>query len=372
MSAKEHKSLASKLVKLSLLGGAAWLWSILPRTRAQRLREQPGQGLIPAKTGLPVILFAHRGLHDAGSGLSRAAMSDEHSEASEYVAWVRDLAAQAGYEPVVDSAPVAPENSMAAFAAACEAGYGIELDIQLSKDGQVVVCHDPDLLRVAGLDVAIKDLTYEELTTIPLFPAPNLAGDGKAVSAKPAMGDLKRGNLGAMAYQHVPLLRDVLDLVDGRVPLIVEFKSHSEQLDEDLLRKGCDLLQAYQGQYCIESFDSRMVRWFKLNHPEVIRGQLAAPFSKQRRTGVVEGLKQGKLPKRSDVLAFLAASLLLNWYARPDFLALEWHMGKSLPARVARRAGATLTAWTVRTELDRIECADVFDEVIFEAFRPRV
>ena len=96
-----------------------------------------------------------------------------------YIALARRMALRAGYGSIDEPGPLAPENSLAAFAAAAEAGYGIELDVQLTLDNKAVVCHDPDLLRVAGDPRNIRALTYDELVRIPLFPT---AAPGAEVS----------------------------------------------------------------------------------------------------------------------------------------------------------------------------------------------
>ena len=147
-----------------------------------RLRRVPRRGRSPRAVfsdkrdnyvpSIPDVWYAHRGLHDAGSGLT----AQYAAESGEYVALARRMAMKAGYGTPECVGPIAPENSLAAFAAACEAGYGIELDIQLTMDGQVVVAHDETLMRVAGDPRRICDLTYDELTRIPLYPTPSRPG----------------------------------------------------------------------------------------------------------------------------------------------------------------------------------------------------
>ena len=140
-----------------------------------------------------------------------------------------------------------PENSLAAFERASSYGYGIELDVQLSKDGQVVVFHDDTLNRVCGVDSRVDEKTYDELSKI------SLCG----------------------TTQTIPLFSEVLKTVRGRGPLIVELKNGKR--NEELCEKTYALLEKYSGEYCIESFNPFIVRWFKKNAPEVIRGQLANP-----------------------------------------------------------------------------------------------
>ena len=147
----------------------------------------------------------------------------------------------------------APENSMAAFRRAVEGGYGIELDVHLLKDGSLAVLHDHSLKRTAGADVLIEDITPADLANY------RLEGTDEAI----------------------PLFSQVLELVAGRIPLIVELKSTTGNfaaLTEAVTR----MLDTYQGIYCIESFDPRCVHWLKCNRPELIRGQLAENFFRSK------------------------------------------------------------------------------------------
>ena len=151
------KTVQKILIGASLAAGAG-LWAMAPRTFGNKRKNY-----VPT---LPQIPYAHRGLHDAGSGLSQ----QYAGESGEYIALARRMAMQAGYGTPNEPGPIAPENSLAAFAAAATAGYGIELDVQMTLDNQIVVVHDPDLLRVAGDPRRVADLTYDELVRIPLFP----------------------------------------------------------------------------------------------------------------------------------------------------------------------------------------------------------
>ena len=134
--------MSKSFLKKALLGGAvaagAAVWAIAPRSFSDKRRHY-----VPA---VPDVWYAHRGLHDAGSGLT----AQYANESGEYVALARRMAMKAGYGSPDTPGVIAPENSLAAFAAACEAGYGIELDLQMTRDGEVVVVHDGDLMRVAG------------------------------------------------------------------------------------------------------------------------------------------------------------------------------------------------------------------------------
>ena len=271
---------------------------------------------------IPDVWYAHRGLHDAGSGLT----AQYAAESGEYVALARRMAMKAGYGTPECVGPIAPENSLAAFAAACEAGYGIELDIQLTMDGQVVVAHDETLMRVAGDPRRICDLTYDELTRIPLYPTPSRPGCELA--------------------EPVP-----------NVPLIVEYKIDGSDWTprcEELMEKGDALLQAYAGPYVVESFHPMAMRWYREHRPEVCRGQL------------IEPLPLGQ----TDVTYWAAGRLLFNWLSRPDFVACDWRSGGSPQVRLNRALGAVPVSWTVRSRDEVAECDAWFDHHIFESFVP--
>lgn len=228
-----------------------------------------------------------------------------------------------------------PENSLEAFRLAVEAGYGIELDIRFTKDKQLVVFHDDTLLRMCGIDKRVDEFTYKELQAFRLLGT----------------------------TQGIPLFSDVLSLVAGRTPLLVELKSGPE--NELLCIHAYNMLKDYTGQYCIESFHPMIVRWFKKNAPEILRGQLSAPPKSF----------EGALSKP---LAFLLSKLLLNFLARPHFIA--YHKGKTpFCLRLCQKLGAMRAIWTLRdTEYTDAPIVMSYpnaplwgdDMIIFEYFRP--
>lgn len=145
-----------------------------------------------------------------------------------------------------------PENSMSAFRAAISQGYGIELDVHLTLDGKLAVFHDDDLLRVCGSKDSIENLTYKELERYRLF-------------------DTK---------EHIPLFTDVLSLVNGQVPLLIEMKIPSSATD--ICSVLCETLKSYHGPYLVQSFNTMGLRWFRLHAPEVLRGQLSDNLTKRK------------------------------------------------------------------------------------------
>jgi glycerophosphoryl diester phosphodiesterase len=220
-----------------------------------------------------------------------------------------------------------PENSLAAFRDAVKEGYGIELDINLTTDDQVVVFHDDDLKRMCGVDKRVADCSWEEL-----------------------QGYRLNGT-----EQRIPLFSEVLSLVDGRVPLIVELKNTTR--NAALCAEGAALLDAYGGPYCIESFHPGIVTWFKKHRPEVVRGQLAA--------GIRQYGKQVWWQK------LLLSSMLTNVASRPHFAAFRHEDAHGrLRLKLYRMAGGKLVAWTVRDTDDIAWCERFFDVIIFEYFRP--
>ncbi len=216
-----------------------------------------------------------------------------------------------------------PENSLEAFRLAARAGYGMELDVQLSKDGQVVVFHDDTLDRVCGVPGRVDERTYEQLRQL------RLCG----------------------TEYGIPLFSQVLDTVRGAGPLIVELKTGKR--NRELCRKTYAMLQNYRGEVCIESFDPRIVAWFRFHGPDLIRGQLAMP--------------RQRYEKQSKLLAFAASRTLLNFLARPHFIAYQ--IGpRPLLVHLAEALGAMKVGWTShepRNERGR-------DAVIFEYYKPRV
>ena len=221
----------------------------------------------------------------------------------------------------------APENSLAAFRRAVDAGFGIELDVQRTADGELVVFHDDTLERMCGVRKVLADCTLAELRGYPLLDS----------------------------AEQIPTFADVLRTVDGRVPLIVEIKQ-GERIAETCRRTDA-LLQRYAGAACIESFDPRAVRWFRRNRPQRIRGQLAA------------------FPGRASVCDRSFRTLLLglmvcNVLTRPDFVAHETATDRNPFFRAVRRMGAYTVAWTVRTQAEMDRLRGRYDLQIFDSFLP--
>lgn len=219
------------------------------------------------------------------------------------------------------------ENSISAFRSAVEHGYGIEFDVQLSKDGQVVVFHDDTLDRVCGIHGNVRDFTFAQLRNFPLCETAD----------------------------SIPLFSEVLKVVDGKVPLIVELKKCRNY--SELCASTFTLLKDYHGTYCIESFDPRIVHWFRKHAKKVVRGQLSTDFS---------GSNEGNRFQR-----FLLTHLLTNWYTRPHFISYDHHHRDNVQFRMCCRLFHLLpVAWTVRDTDDFNEIKQTFQLIIFEYFEP--
>lgn len=226
-----------------------------------------------------------------------------------------------------DNRTDAPENSLRAFQKAVEAGFGIEMDIQMTKDHVPVVFHDFTLKRICNADGKIADYTFEELQQFHLCDSD----------------------------QKIPKFEDVLKLVDGKVPLIVELKI--EALDTSICPAGDKLLSAYKGMYCIESFNPLGVFWYRRHRKEIVRGQLSDAFLK-------EGEYRG-------VLYFLLQNLVFNFLTKPDFIAYHHKYPEILSRRICRGLyHNTAAAWTIKSQKELDAARKNFDIFIFDSFMP--
>lgn len=217
-----------------------------------------------------------------------------------------------------------PENSIPAFDAAARIGYGVELDVHITSDNQLVVFHDDDLERACGVEGRIEDMSYAQISQYRLFGTKN----------------------------HIPLLSEVLAVINRRSPIIVELKRGSN--NRELCRLSYEMMRDYGGRYCIESFDPRIVMWFRINAPEVLRGQLST--------------RPKELSKTTNRLnAFFLGNLLTNFLTRPQFVAYE--IGhKPLTVKLCEKLGAMRVAWTSLEWCNEKNN----DAVIFQFYRPMV
>lgn len=259
------------LLALAALG----LWLIAPARRR------------PDASALTGRLYAHRGLHNGNQTV--------------------------------------PENSLTAFQRAVEAGYGIELDVQLTADKRLVVHHDGNTRRVCGLDAEILSTPYAALPPLP---------DGSPI----------------------PLFDEVLTLVAGRAPLIVEIKPYGSATAT--AAATLDALQRYAGPYCVESFHPLAIRYVRRHAPEVLRGQLAmgSPFN----------------PAETKLAEHVALKyLLVNVFSRPHFIAYSSDHDRNLSLWLMKRVfHPLLAAWTLRDQAALDRARKDYAMLIFERFTP--
>jgi glycerophosphoryl diester phosphodiesterase len=221
-----------------------------------------------------------------------------------------------------------PENSLPAFDAALKAGYGIELDIHLTADNRLAVMHDDDLTRMTRSSAKVATLDAREISRLTLL-------DTEAT---------------------VPLLDDVLDHVDGRVPVLVEIKPGTPA--RRIGPAVATLLRTYRGPVAIQSFDPRVLAWFRRNHPTVLRGQLATANPAR------------PLPRVQKALLRTIAS---NVVTCPHFLAYDvTSMPNAWITGWRRLLRVPLLLWTVRTPRHQETARHHDANVIFEDVRPPV
>lgn len=263
------------LIVLLVLAGL-YLLAIKPRSEAKTSLE-------PLKTD-----YAHRGL------------------------WSEDIA----------------ENTMPAFMAADRAGYGIELDIQLSADGEIMVFHDDNLERLCGRPEKVSDLTASELSWV------GITG----------------------SCDRIPMFSDVLSRVGKDTPLLIELKGY----DISLCEKAAALLDEYDGYFCIESFNPLLLNWFRKNRPRYVRGQLT--------TNLIRNNKKGNF-----FVNLIATPMLLNFLSRPDFIASDIEWQNSLPVRICTKLfHAPLFLWTVDTPEKYAAARSTGQAIIFQHITPEI
>lgn len=217
-----------------------------------------------------------------------------------------------------------PENSKTAFMKAREQGYGVELDVQMTKDGKLVVFHDGTLKRMCGIEGFLRDYTYEELQAF----------------------TLKDTN------ERIPLFDDVLRILED-VNLICEIKSDNGIRNNRICEMTYEKLEKYRGNWCMESFSPFLVEWFRIHHPEIIRGQLSCNMKKE--------------PGQTWIVNFALTHLLANAVSRPDFIAYRFTDTNKFGYRLCRLLFHPFCiAWTPRGTEEIAAAEKEFETIIFE------
>ncbi len=219
----------------------------------------------------------------------------------------------------------APENSMKAFQNAIDRGFAVEMDVQLLKDNTLIVFHDSHLKRMTGLDKSLDEVSYDEIKNLKL-----LNTDEK-----------------------IPTFKEFLDLIDGQIPLMIEFKN--ETGNHLLEKESYNLLKEYDGEYIIQSFNPLSVNWFRKHAPHIVRGQLSYDYKK-------------------DKISFLSRWFLRNVYSniitKPHYVIYDIKALESKVISRLKRRKMPLFAFTAKNIKDYQYAKSLNIPACFEGFDP--
>lgn len=217
-----------------------------------------------------------------------------------------------------------PENSLAAFEHAIQKGYGIELDVHLNASGDIVVFHDETTNRMTGKEGCICNVKTSELDSYKLNGT----------------------------NQTIPLLKNVLSLVNGAVPILLEIKNEGKVglLEQTVI----DTLAPYGGTILVQSFNPFTLRYFARHAPQYLRGQLSGHF---------------KEDKMNAAKRFVLKYMLLNMASKPNFISYD---KRYLTMRKLRRTKLPLFAWTVTSQAEANQLMPFCTHLIFEQFEPQI
>jgi glycerophosphoryl diester phosphodiesterase len=209
-----------------------------------------------------------------------------------------------------------PENSLKAFDLAIKKNYIIELDIHILKDNTIIVFHDDNIKRMTGINRNIKDCTYEEI---------------------------KKYNLLNTKYK-IPKLEDVLKLVDGKVPLIIELKTDvkPDRLEKNVVK----LLDDYKGLFCVKSFNILSIKWFKKNRNNYIRGLLVDK-------------------NWNNILKIISFKPIINLICKPDFISCNCKLVNDKKIKKFKK-NIPIISWTIKNKTNYIKYKDKYDNLICE------
>ena len=221
-----------------------------------------------------------------------------------------------------------PENSLSAFENALKNNYAIELDVQFTKDKEVVVFHDENLKRMTNDTRNIEDVNYDELK------------------------NLRLGNTNEI----IPTLEEVLELVDSKVAILIEIKDCKDYIE--LSEKTYEILKGYEGNYAIQSFNPFILEWYKNNASEVVRGQLSGTFT--------EGSES-----LNSFEKFALKNMLLNFKSKPNYIGYDLEGIPKSKLESLRKKGVPIIVWTVKNKEDMEKAYKYSDNITFENFLPK-
>ena len=219
-----------------------------------------------------------------------------------------------------------PENSLAAFKNAVKNKLPVEIDVTCLTDNTPVVFHDEKLARMTGKDGFISNSTFEDISKL------TLAG----------------------TKEKIPTLKDVLDVIDGKVPALIQIKNFGKvgAIEKSIWK----VLQDYSGEYAIESYNPYTLEWFKKNAPKVKRGQLACYFENKEITGIRKwSLKRMKFNKK---------------ISEPNFIVYD---SEDMPNKFVKKYFGVIPVLTcaIRSEEDEKRLSSFVDNFIFDSYTPK-
>lgn len=211
------------------------------------------------------------------------------------------------------------ENTLEAIKLALNKNYIIEIDVHITKDNQIIVFHDYTTKRLLKKDLTVEDITYEGINNQDIF--------------------------------HIPTLKEVLDLVDGKVPLLIEIKQLRKvgHLEEELM----NILNNYKGEYAIQSFNPKVLLWFKKHYPSILRGQLSFSF---------------KRTKFFKIKKIFLKSMFLNFLTKPNFISYKYNELSERKLKKLKKKNIKVLGWTVKSKKDFKKYSHYYDNLICEDF----
>ena len=214
-----------------------------------------------------------------------------------------------------------PENSLLSFEKAMEKNYPIEIDVQITKDDTIIVFNDKNLLSACGQKIPVSDLSMPTLNQYTIFNS----------------------------TYNIPTLKETLELINGKVPLLIEIKNFS--FNRRLEKKLIEQLSNYKGDFALQSFNPFSVSWIK-KHSSFPVGQLAKQFSKPI------------------IVKNILNILLLNKSMKIDFVAIDKESLPNKKIEYLKSKGLPILCWTVTTNEEEIRAKKYCDNIIFEKFNP--
>lgn len=211
------------------------------------------------------------------------------------------------------------ENSLEAITKAKEKNYIVEIDIHITKDDQIVVFHDYNTKRITKKDMIIENNNYKDLNNQDIY--------------------------------HMPLLEEVLELVNGKVPLLIEIKQKRKA--GKLEHKLMDILNNYKGEYAIQSFNPLTIYWFKKNYPNILRGQLSYKF---------------KTKKILKLKKYILSNMFFNIITKPNFISYKYDELSLSKIKKYKQKNITILGWTITNKKEYNKYIKIYDNLICEKF----